>query len=270
MARKIVKLPSMSRVTPGATATLEMPIGPTYQKIIFSTTGGVGLGVEDVKRINVLIDGKVVQTYKNLQRLIDINGYYNRETDTINEFALHFFRPEMLDAVYRRAPGFGTGDIQTFHIEVEIDAAAPADIAMVAHAEVDPMPQELGIFYKVREYPFNTSVAGPVEIDKLPRGPFYSVIHLFKADISAIEVEVDQVKVIDATKAVGERLQKGASPVKRVPMNAKATTIDLVAEGDIAQSLKTDTVQDFRIKATFDSAGAADIVTETLETIGAQ
>jgi hypothetical protein len=266
MARKTVLLPSLSRVTASATATLECPKGPTYHRIIFSAAG-TALEIADIGRISVYLDGKLVQTYKNLQRLMDINGYYNRGADTVNQFALHFFRAEMFDAVYRRAPGIGTADVQTFHIEIELAAGTPADITMTAHAEVNPAPENLGAFLKVREYPFSSAVSGQVEIDKLPRGAWYAGIHLFKADVSAVEVVVDQTKVIEATKSVLERTQEEASPFQRIPVTASATHIDFVTEGDLAQALNTAAVQDFRVKATLDTSGAVDIVTETLDTL---
>ncbi len=267
MARKIIKLPSLSRVVAGSKATLEMITGLTYFNVVFSVAG-TALAASMIKRIDVFINGKVVMTFKNLQRLMDINSYFNRGTDTVNEFVLHFFRAELMDAIYRRAPGIGTADVQTFHIELELDGTAPGDIAITAHALVDPEPQPLGAFMKVREYPFSSAVAGQVEIDKLPRGAFYSTIHFFKPDISSIEVETDGVKIIDATKSVLEREQKEASPVKRVPVTTKATHVDWSLEGDLAQSIQTDQLQDLRVKMNLDTAGAVDIVTETLDTLG--
>lgn len=101
--KKIVKLPSLSRVSAGSKATLELPLGNTYERIIFTATAAAGLDAGDVKRIDVLVNGEVIQTYKNLQRLIDINGYYNRDADTVSatkmEFALHFSRAELIDQV---------------------------------------------------------------------------------------------------------------------------------------------------------------------------
>ncbi len=265
--RKVLKLPSLSRVTAGSKATLELMTGPTYYSIVFSATG-TALAASHFGRIDVYVDGKVVQTFKNLQRLIDFNSYYNRPTDTANQFALHFFRAEMMDAVYRRAPGMGTADVQTFHIEIEIDATAPADIAVTANAMVDPVEQPLGAFIKVREYPYSSAVSGKVEIDKLPRGAFYSAIHLFKSDISAVEVEADSVKLVDASKTVLERFQKEASPVARVPVTGSATHIDFVLEGDYQQAIQTNILKDWRVKMTLDTSGAVDIVTETLDSLG--
>lgn len=271
MARKQLKLPSMSRVVAGSKAVLELPIGPTYRRVFFVATAALGLDATDFGRIDVVIDGKVVQTFKDATRLKAINDYYGRGADSYAaarcEFAIHFERAELADMVLRRAPGIGTADVQTFTIEIQLAAGAPADIAMVAYAEIDPTPQPLGVFFKVREYAFNSAVAGQVEIDKLPKGGWYSVLHLFKADVSAVEVEANQAKAIDATKAILERIQKEASPVKRVPQTASCTHVDLITDGDLSQSLRTDLLNDFRIRATLDTAGAMDIVAETLDTL---
>lgn len=271
MARKIIKLPSMSRVVPGSKAVLELPIGPTYRRIFFVATAASGLDVTDIGRIDVLIDGKVVQTFKDLARLNALNAYYQRAADAMSgtaaEFAIHFERAELVDMIYRRAPGIGTADVQTFGVEIDIAAAAPASITLTAYAEIDPTPQRLGVFFKIREYAFSSAVSGQVEIDKLPKGGWYSVLHLFKADVTAVEVEANQAKAIDATKAILERTQKEASPVKRVPQTAAATHIDFITDGDLSQSLRTDLLNDFRIKATLGTSGAMDIVAETFDTL---
>ena len=271
MARKIIKLPSMSRVVAGSKAVLELPIGPTYRRVFFVAAAADALDITDFGRIDVLIDGKVVQTYKDATRLKALNDYYGRGADsfaaTAALFAIHFERAELVDLVYRRAPGIGTADVQTFNIEIDIPAGAPADLTMVAYAEVDPTPQRLGVFFKVREYSFSSAVAGTVEIDKLPKGAWYSVLHLFKADVSEVELEANQAKAIYATKGILERTQKEASPVKRVPQTASATHVDFITDGDLSQSLRTDLLNDFRVRATLDTAGAMDIVAETFDTL---
>lgn len=271
--KKIIRLPSLSNVVPGAIATLEMPIGPTYEKIIFDVTAASGLDATDIGRINVLIDGEVIQTYKNLARLNALNDYYGREADSMSgtaaQFVLHLNRAELESAVWRQAPGIGTDDVQTFHIEIEIASGAPASIAMKAHALVNPARQKLGAFFRVREFPANSSTSGVFEADKLPRGAWYSAIHLFKSDVDAVEVEANGIKIVDATKAVLERTQKGASPVKRVPQTASATHVDMITDGNLLESLPTANLSDFRVKMTLGTFGAVDIVTETLDTLSA-
>jgi hypothetical protein len=113
--KKHIKLPSMSRVVPGAKAVLELPIGPTYERLLFSVSAAAGLDASDVGRIDVNIDGKTIQTFKNLQRLIDVNGYWGRDADSVAAtamvFAIHFNTPEMESNLMRRAAGIGTSDV---------------------------------------------------------------------------------------------------------------------------------------------------------------
>lgn len=273
MARKIIKLPSMSRVTPGSKATLEMPKGPTYQTIIFEVSAAAGLDATDIGRVDLLIDGSVKMTWKDLTRLIDINGFWNRATDSVAataiQFAIHLHRAELAGNVWQRAPGIGTGDVQTLHVEMEIAAGAPADIAIKAYALIDPTVQPLGAFFSIREFPTAAGAAGLYEFDRLPRGPMYAAIHVFKTDTTYVELEADGMKILDATKTVLERIEKEASPVKRVPVTAKATHLDFVTDGDLLNAINTGGLQDWRLKLTNTAAGAFDVVTETIETLKA-
>lgn len=264
--KKIQKLPSLSRVSPGSLATLEMPLGPTYEKIIFDATG-TGLAVGHIKRIRLLIDGKERQTFKDLQRLIDINGYWKREADTVNSFAIHLNRPELTDNIMRQAPGIGTEDLQTLHIEIEIDATAPADIKIKATSVVNPEVQKIGAFIEIKEFAFASAVAGEVEQDKLPRRDPYCAVHLFKSDISSVRVKANSLDLIEAGKATLERIQKGAVPQPRVPVTAKATHIDFMLDGNLFDSIQTGALQDWRFYMTLDTAGSVDIVTETIGTL---
>lgn len=269
--KKINKLPSLSRVEPGSLATLELPLGATYERLVFTAEAAANLDASDIGRISVLFNGQQKMTFKNLQRLIDINSYYGRDADTVAgtkiEFAIHFNRAELVDNIMRAAPGIGTNDLSTFHIEIEIAAGAPADIKMKAHALVNPVRQNIGAFFNVKEFPISSDTGGEVHADKLPKGGYYSALHLFKADISSVEVTANDVKIIEATKGVLERLQKGASPKARVPVTAKATHVDFILDGNLLDSLPTAGLQDFRLKMNFDTPGACDIVSETLDTL---
>lgn len=262
MAKKTVKLPSISRVVAGAIAILELPLNPTYHNILLTLTG-TSLSISDIERIRVIANGKTVQEFKNLQRLIDVNKYHGRKEDTANEFMIHFKDDDFNDLSAKRVPAFGTANLQTFNVEIELAAAAPADIVMKAFAYIDTNPEPLGIFTKIQESSISSAVAGEIEYDKLARNDaIYKQVHFFKADISNIEFEADSHTIIDATKQVLERLQRGVLPVPRIPQGTKATHIDFMLEGDDGDMLNTNGVQDLRVKLEFDTAGVCEIVTE--------
>jgi len=269
MAKKIYELPSISRVVAGSTAILELPIGPTYHDIVFTLTG-TALAVAHIGQVRVLVNGNEIQRYANLQRLFDLNAYYNREGDTVNEFKLAFARDEYNELAFKRAPALGTLGLSTVTIEMDLQAAFPANGTIVARALIDTVPQPLGVFNRIREVGLSSSVTGVVETDKIPKGgAVYQAIHLFKADISRVELEVDGVKVIASTKATLERLQKAVRPVARVPQTAKATHLDFLLEGDAGDLLNTQNVRDIRLRSTFDSVGSCDLVLEQLDVLTA-
>lgn len=263
--KKIINLPSISRVTAGAVAILELPINPTYQFIRFGATG-TALTAAMIKLIRVIIDGRVIQEYKDLTRLIDLNTFHNRSLDTVNDFCL-WFRDDDYDTLAgKRTPALGTDGLQTVNIEITLDATFPANGTLVAHALVDTKREQLGVFTRIRETSVNSVAAGQVDYDKLVRGgAVYKAIHLFKADISAIVLEADGNKIIEATKVVLERCQKSIRPVARIPASLKATHIDFCLEGDDGDLLDTTGMNDLRIRMTLDTAGVVEVSTEQLD-----
>lgn len=269
MAKKILRLPSISRVGANSRAILELPIGPTYKRIVLAGSAAAGLAIAQIGRIDVNVNAKTIQTYKNAQRLFDLNAFYKRGADTISatacEFVLHFERSELHSLADRRGPGLGTADVATFTIELDL-GAVPADFTLKAYAEIDPLPQPLGLFTRIREFPFNAPAAGIVEMDKFPRSGLYQAIHMQKNDISLVEVEANGNKLVDATTAVLHRVAMEGSPVKRTPV-AGYTHLDMATDGDLFQSIRADVLGDFRLKMTVGSAGAFDIVTETLDSL---
>lgn len=276
MAKKSIKAPSISRVTPGSTAVLDLPIGPTYESIKFTNTG-TALAISHFGKIRVLAEGQELQSYNNLQELIDINAYYGRSADTANEFMIHAVAKEFGDLAYQRTPAWGTQGLATLTIEIDLPVGAPANITMAAQVFIDTVPQPLGTYIRVRNFPYSSPVSGVVEIDKLPRnGEVYKAIHMFKSDITNVLLTVNQNQVIDSSKALLERDQKNVRPVARVPQTAKATHLDFLLDGDPGDMLATSVVRngkqelinDFRLAMTLGSAGSVSIITECISVWG--
>jgi len=254
--RKTTKLPSISNVGAGLTATLNCPLGLTYDRITFGYTG-TSVTRAMLKNIQVLINGKPVQIYKDGDELSNINDYYGRPANS-GFVTLYFVRPELDNVQQQRLTAIGTLDVQTLSVNVDIDASAPGDFALTATA-VQSEPQRLGVITKVKAFPMSSAVSGEIEIDNIPVGPRIQAIHLFKSDISKLEVEMDGVKVYEASKTLGEVIQKEHS---RVPVTASATHFDTQLENDNTQAMVTNNVQDFRLRPTLDTSGAVRIVVE--------
>jgi len=258
MSRNVKVLSALSNVSAGSTATLELPLGHTYDQITFEYSG---VTPEQIKNIKLNINGKAVQSYKSAVRLNQLNAYWKRPV-TAGFLDMHFVRPEMTNLEYRRLYALGTADVATVDITFDIDAAAVNPVIQ-AQAVLSPNTP-LGLITKVKEFPVSSATAGEKEIDNLPKRARVGAIHLMgKSDINKIEVEVDSYKVYEATKVRGEKLQSDAN---RTPLGADGTSIDFIREGNpfnalVLRSGKV-SVQDFRIRPTLGTAGAFDAVVE--------
>ncbi len=251
----INKLPSLGNVVGGSTATLDCPVGMTYDAIKFAYSGVTDAQMTDIE---LLINGRPVMQYKDAVELKALNDYYGRP-DAAGEMTMHFRRPELIEA-QRAFPGLGTADIDTLQIRIKIDAAAASPV-ISASAQLSPA-QPLGVFVKVRYLNANYATAGKQEMPNIPRGGRVLAMHLFKADVDNVEVEVNNRRVMEGDKATFESYQKGAG---RKPQSAKATHIDWSLYGDLGRALVTDGVQDFRIRPTIATSGSIRTVIEYVD-----
>jgi len=256
--RKTVKLPQISNVAAGAEASLVIPLRPTYERITLEYTG---VTLAQLENIELRINGNPVQTYKDGAQLDALNKFYSRP-ETAGFLTLWFARPELTNLSQRRMTALATADvrIQTASLHIDVDGAAAAPV-LKAHA-VTSAPRDSVAMTVIRQFPHDSSVTGQVEIDSIPRGPRIIGIHLGKADISDVELEIDQVKIYDASKALGEANQKQNG---RVPQTAAYTHIDMMGDNDVGNALVTANATDLRIRPTLDTSGATQLMVEYLQ-----
>jgi len=255
MSRTFRKLPSLSNVAAGSTATLQVPLGFTYDVIKLKYSG---VTLAQLKNIQVRINAKPVQTFVDAVRLQALNKYYKRNI-TAGVITLWFLRPEMDNNTTRRMTSIGTADISTFDIRFDIDAAAAAPV--VEAFAVRSVNQPLGMITKIKDFPASSATSGIKELDNLPKEGRIAAIHNFKADISKCEISLNSVVFSEFEKSLASGLQSDNS---RVPDDAVHTTVDFVLEGDPSQALVVEGINDFRIRNTLDTSGAFDVVVEYL------
>lgn len=255
--RKLVKLPSFSNVVAGSTATLGCPVGLTYDLISVTYTG---ITLEQMENIKIVVNGKVIQEYKSGQELDYINRYYGRGA-AAGILNLWFLRPELATVRARRLTALGTADVSTLSVQMDVAAAAAAPV-LTAHA-VQSAPAPMGIVTKIKAFPRSFATTGLQEIDNIPRsGARIAAIHLFKSDVSAVEVAVNSATAWDLSKALGAEIQTRHG---RTPIAAACTHVDWCLDGDPGHALETESVQDLRVKPTIDTVGEVRTVVEYLD-----
>ncbi len=260
--RKLIPLPSVSNVTPGSQASVRCPVGLTYDNIIMTFSS---LTLAQIKDIEIRINGKVVQYYSDATVLDDINKFYGRPSGSSTSVTFWFVRPEIenVNLWLSRLLAFGTADVDTFDILFNIDSGATSPVIKM-HALISEAAP-LGLITKVKAFPRTFSTAGEQEIDSLPKGGVDGVriaaMHLYKSDITKIEVDVNSVKVFDIDTPTLAAVQ---ADYGRVPSSA-FSTVDFMLDGDLYRALSTKGVQDFRIKPSITTSGQITTIVEYLD-----
>lgn len=265
--RMLVKLPSITNVAAGSTATLNCPIGRSYDRLILECEN---LTRTQIKNLRVEIDGKPIQEYKDAVQLGFINSYYGRfglYNDTLKKgfVSIWFNRPEMNSLEHQRVTRLGTTGVQTFQVSFDIadDAVNPI---VIAHAvQSDPSP--LGMITKVKQFVMSAATAGKFEIDSIPKGPRIFAVHFFKPDVKHIEIEQNSRKIREGTKEFLSYVQResGRKPIDSSLM--KATSLDFTLEADLYHSLETNpqVIKDQRFRLDLETAGEVRVVVEYLD-----
>jgi hypothetical protein len=250
------QLPSLSNVAASSKATLNCPVGLTYDQVTFEYSG---ITAAQLTNLQVDINGKTVQYFASATDVVLLNDYYGRPK-TAGFLTLHFNRPEMdYEQGMNRLTGLGTSDVQT--LQISMDCAAATTPVIAAHAVLSD-PQPLGLITKIKRFQVSASAIGQFEIDNIPRAGRICALHLMNDGITDVEVELDSRKVTDASKTLIGALQTENG---RTPQTAAMTSIDYCLEGDIKQAMTMQGVQDFRIRPTIDAAEAVPIYVEYLD-----
>lgn len=267
MARNFPQLPSFSNVSAGNTATLELPLGKTYDKLHVNYSG---VTLAQMKNIRLEVNNKAILEFADGQALQDYNKYYGRNS-VAGVLDFHFKRDEMKTLQEARAFSLGTSSqpypdgngnmitpdqIANVTLRIEIDAAAAAP-ALEAYA-IQSNPAPIGFITKVK----NTFVAlnaGVTEIDRLVRTARIGAIHIKSAAaITRVEVELDSMKIYELPLTLAEKIQVDHG---RQPQDGLVSQ-DFILEGDMLQALAMAGTQDFRLRIFSDDAAPATIWVE--------
>lgn len=256
--RNHVKLPSIQNVVAGQRCDLQLARGLTYDYIIFKLTN---VTVADITNFKVKVGTKNIIDVASLSTLDKINKYYGRP-ETAGYFICWFYRPEMATEEERASFSLGTVDVPSLSIHFDL-AGTVTSPAIEAYA-MQRGPAIFGTVTKLRELPSTYAASGAQEISNIPRtGDRISAIHLFKSDVSNVEMEINigtgPSKVVEMPKGLLEVVQSAHG---RTPQTASATHIDMTLLGKLAEFLPTKQLQELRVKPTIDSTGTINTVIE--------
>ena len=271
--REPITTNSFSGVAPGQTATLELPVGNLiYHNILFRYDTGTAGGPNqanmeaEIEEIRIKLNGIVQRTFSaaELFALNAINGIAVEAG-----FLQHFFsEPWRRSALGEDALGWGTSDLDTFQIEVDIASGATSP-TLSATVEVERLPRKLGPIVKWRRFVLQPNAAGLLNVTNLPKLDAYLRLHTFANTITRQRVVVDQEEKFNQLDTESRRRYADAGLL--VP--AAMTSIIFDKTQRVADALPMATplpgggskrVSEFRLDLTFSAPGSHTLLTETL------
>jgi Viral coat protein P2 N-terminal domain len=194
----------------GGTVTIDVPVGPTYHTIWLQANAGTSKKMADlIGDIRIKINGKVQRVHSavELNTLNQLHGsQYGATLGATNAslfvLPIFFAEPWRKNLAAQEGLAWGTKDVSTFQIEVDIKADTfTSPVALTAKAEIDNGPsRDLGVITKV----FSTQIpvaSGWNDFTNFPKRDAYAQISIWDSNSPEFEVKVNNETIRQATDA---------------------------------------------------------------------
>lgn len=248
-------LPFFNVVATGV-ASLSLPLGMTYERIILEL-GGTAFTKAMITDLKAKINGKVIwqTTGSKLDLMNKYRGLATDATHLVMDFTEIFAR----DEVGQSLGAIGTAQgVSTFTLEVTITGATAPTLESWS---VLSGPKNLGVINKLLSYNVTIGAAGKFPI-QLPYGKqggsIIKRVNFFHANMTDLEVKKNGLVIHDTKKAINEYFQ---TENKRAPQ-AGLYVADFIVDNNQSGMLVTADAQSMEWNAT---VSAADVITVQVE-----
>ncbi len=267
----IITVPAISAFSSNITTTTSMALGNTYDDIYFAFS--VQADRTKISNIQVLINGKTIRSYKNVQDLLDENIYFGYADDA-GALAIHFDQEWLRQLNEVKSLGIGTAGngaqaVSTFNIRWDNAAGITGNVKCWAKISE---PKALGPIIFVRQFPKNV-VQGVNDIADFPRQGNL-VAALFKNstvdNIKSVEVIRANKTIFNVPLRLNRQNLKRAIPRPRGLTSATAGAgkgglyfpVDNCLDGSLSGfvDLRREAANDFRFRIDANAADAAMVV----------
>lgn len=259
--RHTIDLPDFNHVSAGGNATLDLPVGLTYNTIYINYGGNLS----DYGEILVKVGGKVVMTFESMVELNQYNVDEGRAT-AAGTIALDFIRYNMNTKAARELTALATGSqagVNNVQISVRINAGA-ASPALSATGDMSA-PRGRGSMKWIQRVTITASHVGEKTWPDLPRGPKVNKIRFLNSNIDQVRVMRDQTEIFKRTKALNDMIQNdGVRNTAASRFNLDPTELGDGAAGIDTLTDKGKPIQDLRVILKMSAAGQIPIHLETI------
>lgn len=259
---RTVDLPSVINVVAGATAILNIPMGPTYHDIIF-TRGGTSFTNTHIDEIRFIVNG----TEKFKCSGVELDALNQQQLGSAATATLTHLSFDMLGTrslATKRLTAFRTGPVVrdgkllqqgpgSARIEIDIAAGASAP-TLSARARIG-VAQEVSSMIIRRKFTESPSAIGVYQISDIPKVAPIRQIAFKHSNITEFEILLDQVSIVKRTIAENDFLSQLTG--HRVSQSGYLV-FSPGEEGDGGAVINTANIADFRIKLTMSGADTVD------------
>ncbi|MCE8508342.1 hypothetical protein KBY28_07745 [Ruegeria pomeroyi] len=266
MARIVRKLPTTQGVGAGQVATVQCPLGLTYERLYIYMNVDVAGTPTDVTHANwgnylgeirLMVDGDAKFTM-NAADIAAMNKFY---AQTMKPGVLPIFlsRPWLVTPMGQDQTAYATGvGVQNFTVEMDIKSGVTVNKLELSAMQSPGRPW--GPHLAIRKYVVNHGVTGKLEISDI-RKAAYSMfaLHVASSDIGEVEVIVNTREFLKMSPEIRAAHHE---TFKRAPQ-AGYTHVDFAGDR-IGEALPMN-VQDFRLGLEFTATGNTAIYAEGIE-----
>lgn len=260
----LVKNLPFNNVVAAGIATLSLPLGMTFERIVLELGGGAFTKAM-ITLIECKLNGKTF--FKDTGSRCDLRNTYRGLAATAAYLTLDFSEAFARDEVDQRLGSIGTlVGVSSFTIEVTIAGATTPTLASYSWIS---SPKPLGVICKSLAYSASFAAAGKFNFP-LPfgsqGGSIIKRINLFHAQLSALEIKKNGLLIWDnITPAVNNFLQ---TEYRNVPQ-AGLYVYDPILDHNVRTgALVTADAQSFEMNPTLAAADTLNVYVEYLDTLG--
>lgn len=252
--RRIERMPTPGSIAAGQTATVNLPLGPTYHRLNIRLMAAAAAGTpidvtsanwgDYIGEIRLMVNGDT-RIEIDAADLVKMNKFYGQ---TIKPGVLPLFlsQPWMRTWQGEDNTAYGTAaGMASFTLE--IDLKANIEIGKLDVYAVQDEPMAFGGHLRIQRFSQQMGLQGTKEVSDLPLGNYNMLaMHLSTAEIDKVEIHANNVKVIETDKIVRAAHY---NVVNREPQ-AGMTHIDFLTEDRLGSALYMG-LTDFRAKLDF-------------------
>lgn len=271
------KLTNLTNLATSATATLRIPVGPTYDRITLRLLGGTGAAIANITNLRLLANAKVIAEWSDGAVVDAINRTYTRRaaensgTSAPTNITLWFRRPEIkqftlppsaafpnglrllgLDA--QRVTSLRTGNLNTLTLEFTPNGTY-SGVAGNVEAYSDEVPdssEPIGLITKTRKFTYTPGAVGAFEtLYDIPRGPRIMSVHYKTGTTMTIttqNLKANSVAVMDSlSQAAQQEFQADDGMTPALTVNSQLyNTLSFITNGNLDEALRTAKLRDLR------------------------